>query len=208
MAKLSKNAKPQKIIVQAENIIKRALDTNIKTIEKKFRSSAVICLIFCENNELNILLTKRSESLVNHSGEISFPGGKIENVDKSPLEAALREAKEEIGVPKKDIRILGQLDEIVTGTGFHITPYVGILITTENIEINFNEVSEIIKLPFQIILNKKNHIQLSKKFERIKYNFWKIKYLDHNIWGATASILVGFANKIINLKDYQGNMEY
>ena len=133
MAKLSKNAKPQKIIVQAENIIKRALDTNIKTIEKKFRSSAVICLIFCENNELNILLTKRSESLVNHSGEISFPGGKIENVDKSPLEAALREAKEEIGVPKKDIRILGQLDEIVTGTGYHITPYVGILITTENI---------------------------------------------------------------------------
>ena len=205
---MSKYVNEKKRMLQAEKIIGKALEKNIKTIENNCRSSAVICLIFYENNKLNILLTKRSEKLVNHAGEISFPGGKVESFDQSPLEAALRETNEEIGVPEKDIKVLGKLDEIVTGTGFHITPYVGILITTKNIEINVNEVSEIIKLPIQIILNKNNHIRLNRQFNKIKYNFWKIKYLNYNIWGATASILVGFAVKIINIKEYQNNMGF
>tara|TARA_B100000965_G_scaffold358162_1_gene337366 strand:+ start:16 stop:633 length:618 start_codon:yes stop_codon:yes gene_type:complete len=205
---MSKYVNEKKRMLQAEKIIGQALKKNIKTIENNFRSSAVICLIFYENNKLNILLTKRSEKLVNHAGEISFPGGKVESFDQSPLEAALRETNEEIGVPEKDIKVLGKLDEIVTGTGFHITPYVGILITTKNIEINVNEVSEIIKLPIQIILNKNNHIRLNRQFNKIRYNFWKIKYLNYNIWGATASILVGFAVKITNIKEYQNNMGF
>ena len=76
---MSKYLNEKKRMLKAEKIIGKAIEKNIKTIENNCRSSAVICLIFYENNKLNILLTKRSEKLVNHAGEISFPGGKVES---------------------------------------------------------------------------------------------------------------------------------
>ena len=168
----------------------------IKKEDKSALETAVLCLIFMEGNQLNILLTKRSEFLKNHPGEISFPGGRIETDDKSPVEAALRETREEIGIPSKDIKIFGKLDEIITGTGFHIKPFIGKLKTTKNLVLNKDEVTETLILPLSILLDKSNHIRSKKIFNNKEYEFWKINYLHYNIWGATGSILVGLANEL------------
>ena len=168
----------------------------IKKENKSAMESAVLCLIFKESDELNVLLTKRSEFLKNHPGEISFPGGRIEIEDRSPLEAALRETREEIGIPTKDIKIFGQLDEIITGTGFHIIPFIGKLKTTENLVLNKDEVTETLILPLSVLSDKSNHVRSKKIFNNKEYEFWKINYLHYNIWGATGSILVGLANEL------------
>ena len=177
-------------------ILKSCLDFQPKTIESNFRKAAVMCLIVFEENQYKVVLTKRSENLSNHAGQISFPGGKIEEFDKTPLQAALRETYEEIGIKIHEIEIMGKLDEMITGTNFHITPFVGLIINNYKFKLNFEEVAELILLPTNILLDKSNHSNVDKKFNNIKYNFKKINYLNHYIWGATATILNGFANRV------------
>ena len=170
--------------------------SSIKKINSDYKKSAVMCLFFENDNKVYILLTKRSEKLKNHAGEICFPGGRIEKNDKDPLDTALRETFEEVGVSRDKIKVIGQLDDYITGTGFHISTFVGILKPKQKLLMNKNEVSEIIYLPLDVLKNKKNFIWYCKKFGNKEYKFWKINYIDYNIWGATASIIVSLASKI------------
>ena len=100
--------------------------SSIKKINSDYKKSAVMCLFLENDNKVYILLTKRSQNLSNHAGEICFPGGKVEKSDKDPLDTALRETFEEVGVPRDKIKVIGQLDDYITGTGFHISVFVGI----------------------------------------------------------------------------------
>jgi 8-oxo-dGTP pyrophosphatase MutT (NUDIX family) len=188
---------------------------NLKYINKKFsekfllpfnkisssaKKSAVMCLFLEKNNKTYLILTKRSEKLNQHAGEISFPGGSLEDQDKNSLMAALRETFEEIGVPERRINVIGQLDDCITGTGFHIETYVGILKKNTIFRVNKEEVSQLILLPIEVLQNNNNIIWTSKKFGNKSYNFWKIKFLNYNIWGATASILANLSVKVWNTK--------
>ena len=170
--------------------------SSIKKIDSDYKKSAVMCLFIENDNKVYILLTKRSEKLKNHAGEICFPGGRIEKNDKDPLDTALRETFEEVGVPRDKIKVIGQLDDYITGTGFHISTFVGILKSNRKLFMNEREVSELIYLPIDILKDKENFIWSFKKFGNKKYKFWKINYFDYNIWGATASIIVSLASKI------------
>ena len=170
--------------------------SSIKKINSDAKKSSVMCLFLENNNKVYILLTKRSNNLSNHAGEICFPGGGPEKGDKDLLDTALRETYEEVGVPKDEIKVIGQLDDYITGTGFHISPFVGILNSKLKFTINKDEVSELIYLPIDELKDNSNHIWTEKKFGNKMYKFWKINYLDYNIWGATASILVGLASKL------------
>ena len=172
--------------------------TSIVKLNSTATKSAVMCLFFEKNKKTFIFLTKRSEHLDHHAGEISFPGGSEEEEDKDSLNTALRETFEEVGILKNDIKVIGRLDDYITGTGFHIKTHVGILKSLENLSINKNEVSEVIFLPIDILADNSNLIWTSKTFEGGLYKFWKINYLEHNIWGATAAILVCLASKIWN----------
>ena len=173
--------------------------SSIKKINSDAKKSSVMCLFLENNNKVYILLTKRSNNLSNHAGEICFPGGGPEKGDKDLLDTALRETYEEVGVPKDEIKVIGQLDDYITGTGFHISPFVGILNSKLKFTINKDEVSELIYLPVDELKDNSNHIWTEKKFGNKMYKFWKINYLDYNIWGATASILVGLASKFAYL---------
>ena len=170
--------------------------SSIKKINSDYKKSAVMCLFLENDNKVYILLTKRSQNLSNHAGEICFPGGKVEKSDKDPLDTALRETFEEVGVPRDKIKVIGQLDDYITGTGFHISTFVGILKSNRKLFMNEREVSELIYLPIDILKDKENFIWSCKKFGNKKYKFWKINYFDYNIWGATASIIVSLASKI------------
>ena len=175
-----------------------SLQFSFNTIKTSAKKSAVLCLFFENNNKTYLILTKRSEMLNRHAGEICFPGGSIESQDKTPLNAALRETFEEIGVPKNEINIIGQLNDFITGTGFHISTFVGILESSPIFKINKEEVSELIFLPIEVLQNKTNIIWTRKKIEKKIYKFWQIKFLNYYIWGATASILADLSVKVWN----------
>ena len=167
---------------------------------KKLTKSAVLVPITFENNSANIILTYRSAKLKDHAGQISFPGGRIDKKDLSPIDTAIRETKEEIGIEKKYINILGNLDNYVTGTGFQILPIIANVIGGYDISINSREVESVFKLPMSILMNKKNHDIQEKLYYNgeisYHYNFNVINYENHLIWGATASILLNLYEKL------------
>jgi 8-oxo-dGTP pyrophosphatase MutT (NUDIX family) len=156
---------------------------------QKLTQSAVLIPLFVENNQLQVLLTKRAEHLKHHPGQISFPGGKVEAHDVNHIDTALREANEEVGLQAVDCEIIGQLHPYQTISGFSITPVVAILNSSPSFFIDRNEVAEIFHVPLQHFLHSKKHysIQVSHKTGNHKVHF--MPYKSYNIWGATAAIL-------------------
>ncbi len=152
------------------------------------RASVMLPLLEKENS-LHILLTKRTDRMKAHPGEISFPGGMYEETDADTMKTALRECCEEIGVKTGDVEIIGRLDDLTTLTGFVITPYVGIIPYPYTFKINQKEVAYLIYLPFEH-LKKSDLIQ-----EQIEYG-GKMETIDcfyyngERIWGATCRMLL------------------
>ena len=156
--------------------------------------AAVLIPIVERNNGLKIILTKRSNNLKQHPGQVSFPGGKSEKTDKSLVATALRETKEEIGINNKNVEILGQLSKHVTITGFKITPFIGKIRTGFSTKIQTSEVSEIFEVPLSYLSNPKNFRVESVKWKGKKRFFYSIPYGPYYIWGATARILKNLAD--------------
>ena len=151
--------------------------------------SAVLVLLYLKNDEVNVLLNKRSETVEHHKNEISFPGGRMDKHDHSLFDTALRETKEEIGVSPDDVNMFGQLDQVETMTGYSITPYVGTIPEKYNFNINSTEVSKLLEIP----LFKFNDGTVLRKELRYFNGNWLSKhnyvYEGHLIWGATANII-------------------
>jgi 8-oxo-dGTP pyrophosphatase MutT (NUDIX family) len=143
-----------------------------------------------------VLLTLRAADLADHAGQISFPGGRIDPEDAGEDEAALREAEEEIGLPRGHVEVAGRLDTWVSGTGFVITPVVGLVRPPEHLVPSPVEVAEIFEVPLAFILDKNNHQQRSRELRGKRREFWVLPYQHRNIWGATAGMLVNLAEAL------------
>lgn len=174
------------------------------TIVKNHKKAAVLCLLDYNNKDLIIILTLRSKKLKDHPGQISFPGGKVNNKE-GLFECALRETNEEIGLESKNINILGELNMYLSGSNFLIKPIVGFTQEKYRISLNKDEVDRVIYFPISYLFNRKN---LTKSFYIDRHNntkrfYYNIYWRDMRIWGTTAIILVHLS-KIINsviLKD-------
>jgi len=152
---------------------------------------AVVVPIYQKNSQLYLLVTKRTENLSMHKGQISFPGGKKDPKDKTLLQCALRETFEEIGIPKKKMSILGALDQIKTyGSNIRLSPFVCEICSPFRLKINKLEVEEVIEIPFDELLKDENWSQKNALVtfpkEQIIYYFY---YKNWVVWGATAKIL-------------------
>lgn len=158
-------------------------------VDQDVKQSAVLIPLIEVNNALQVLLTKRAQHLKHHPGQISFPGGKVEPTDISPIETALREAHEEIGLKPENVQVIGQLDNYQTLTGFNIRPIVGLIQPQEKYIIDQNEVAEIIQVPLQHFINKEQQVTLMVERKQLSYPLHFMPYQGHNIWGATAAIL-------------------
>lgn len=155
-----------------------------------FQPAAVLVLFYQEGGDNFIVLTKRSEEVLHHKGQICFPGGTHDESDASLWHTALRETKEEIGLDPAKINCLGELCPVTTPTGFHITPYVALGNPPFHFFPNLREIAEIFPVPFTHLLNPKNfHIE-PKTYFGVLYNDPVFTYNSHKIWGATARILV------------------
>ena len=155
-------------------------------------SAAVLILLFEKDGQLHILLTKRTNSVEHHKGQVSFPGGTVESIDATIIDTALREAEEEIGLSRKFVEVLGLHNDFITPSGFCITPVIAFLPSMIKFSINTLEVSEVFHVPLSFFLNNKNErveYRILNGIERFVYHYY---YGEHEIWGATAAILHSF----------------
>lgn len=139
---------------------------------------------------MTVLLTQRTAHLSHHAGQVSFPGGRIEAEDADALAAALRETEEEIGLDRRCIHHLGWLDDYVTGTGFRITPAVGVLEPPLALVPDPFEVADVFEVPLSFVLDAANHQRHSRMVEGRDRPYYAIPYEDRFIWGATAGMLI------------------
>lgn len=143
-----------------------------------------------------ILLTQRTKHLHDHAGQISFPGGRVEPEDESATVTALRETEEEIGLEPRFVEIVGYLDLYKTGTGFLVTPVVGLVSTGFSLSPDEFEVADIFEIPLDYILDASNHRRESRYFGGVERTFDVIEYEDRYIWGATAGMLIDLYKKL------------
>lgn len=143
-----------------------------------------------------VLLTKRTATLARHAGQVSFPGGRIDPTDVSPEAAALREAEEEIALDPARVELAGRLCDHFTGTGFCITPVLGLIPPALALRPAPAEVDEIFTLPLAIVLDPKAPTRERAPWRGQMREFWVFPHADHRIWGATAAILVQFAQAL------------
>ena len=157
------------------------------------RPAAVLVPLIDRTGGMSVLLTQRTPHLSAHAGQISFPGGHVEESDADATEAALRETEEEVGLTRDHVTVIGRLDTYVTGTGFEITPVVGIVKVPFPLAIDPFEVSEVFEVPLSYVVDPQNHRRTTRDFEHRTRVFFVLPYEGRNIWGATAGMLVNLA---------------
>jgi 8-oxo-dGTP pyrophosphatase MutT (NUDIX family) len=158
--------------------------------DPRFKRAAVLIPLFKKNGEYYILFTRRTDKVEHHKGQISFPGGRQDKKDKDLLTTALREAREEMGIEKKDVRILGELDDICTATtDFCVSPFVALIPYPYPFKVNSREIEEVIEVPLSVLLDESRFRQELHKRDGKPFLVYFYQHKDHTIWGATATIL-------------------
>jgi 8-oxo-dGTP pyrophosphatase MutT (NUDIX family) len=152
------------------------------------RPAAVLAPIVARPEGATVLLTLRASNMRNHSGQIAFPGGKIDE-GETPLAAALREAREEIGLDPGAVEPIGWLDPYLTGTGYRIMPLVGIVDPSFNLATNPREVEDVFEAPLGFLMDEANHQRHAREWQGRLRHFYAMPWRERYIWGATAGIL-------------------
>ncbi len=171
-------------------------DVHDALVNSTLKAAAVLMPIVERQNGLSVVFTKRTERLKSHSGQVSFPGGKIDESDESALFAALRETEEEIGVGADAIEILGRLPDYYTGSGYHISPVVGMMDAKVECIANPHEDEHIFEVPLDFLMNPDNHHINSRVFENIERYYYVMPWGKHHVWGVTAGIVRMFYNQV------------
>lgn len=156
------------------------------------RTAAAVLVPILLHDEPTILLTLRAAAMSSHAGQVSFPGGRIE-AGETPEAAALREAAEEVGLDPRLPELLGRLPEHRTGTGFHVTPVVGLVPVPLTLTPEPAEVAETFEYPLQALLRPGLAQRQTREFMGRTREFWVVPHERHYIWGATAAILVNLS---------------
>ncbi|HEY2836187.1 MAG TPA: CoA pyrophosphatase [Rhizomicrobium sp.] len=157
---------------------------------------AAVLLPIILRPEPTILFTQRTANLARHSGQVSFPGGRSEASDLSPLETALRETREETGIDASFVSVAGYLPRYRTGTGFDISPVVGVLSEGFTLVPDPNEVAEAFESPLSFFLDPSNRRRETRVWGGRERSFYVFTPEGRTIWGATAAILVDFASRL------------
>jgi 8-oxo-dGTP pyrophosphatase MutT (NUDIX family) len=180
-------------LVLEKRPVKRGVDT-------KRKLSAVLIPCYIKNGEYYVLFIQRTNRVKDHKGQISFPGGACEDADTCMADTALREAEEEIGLDRRDVRIVGQLDDMSTaGTNYVISPIVGVFAYPRNFKVDHFETEEIIEVPISELLKDGCCEDGTALVDGQTVDSYFYHYGDKVIWGATARILKQFLSIISDL---------
>ncbi len=164
--------------------------------DKPLRPAAVLVPVWLRPEGAGLILTKRASHLKHHPGQIAFPGGKVDATDASAEAAALRETKEEIGLDPARVRILGSLPVHETVTGFAVTPFVGVIDSAFDPVPEVGEVDEVFTVPLRYALSPARFVIEGRQWMGVRRRYYAAPYGPYYIWGATARILRGLAERV------------
>lgn len=173
-----------------------ALNPDMPKRSKALIPSAVLVPLVDRPQGMTVILTQRAETLPDHPGQISFPGGRVEPGDQGPEATALRETREEIGLDAAYIQVVGRMADYETGTGFCIVPVVAVVRVGFALTPEPAEVAEVFEVPLAFVLDAANHVRESATFRGVERHFFVLPYQDRRIWGATAGLLVQLAYRL------------
>jgi 8-oxo-dGTP pyrophosphatase MutT (NUDIX family) len=193
-------------IIDVPKKIRRMLAGREKRVvlfsNKPLRPSAVLVPIYKKNGEYHVLLTRRTEELEYHKGQICFPGGSHHEDDESLKETALREAYEEVGIRPEDVEILGELDSTGTLTSnFLITPFVGIIPYPYDFTVSKYEIAELVEVPLSALADDGNYWEEIRSVGGMNGKATFFTYKDKVVWGATARVLKQLAELVFKEAD-------
>lgn len=169
-------------------------DTRIPADAAEFRSAAVLAAV-TDRERPGVLLLHRPSNMRAHPGQIAFPGGKID-AGETAVEAALREAWEELGIDPARVRVVGTSDVYRTGSGYEITPVIGLVPADIAINPNPAEVAQWFEAPLDFLLDPANQTRNEVEWEGAMHPYWGIAWQGHDIWGVTAGILVNLSRRL------------
>jgi 8-oxo-dGTP pyrophosphatase MutT (NUDIX family) len=187
-ARLSARLDPLDRIAQAAARGDRDLNPDWPAPERVYRAAAVLAPIVTRPEGWTLLFTERAADLAAHAGQISFPGGRIEE-GETPLDAALRETEEEIGLARAFVRPIGGFAPYETGTGFRIAPIVALVEPGFELALDAREVASVFEAPFQFFMDEANHERREGEWRGRKGAYYAMPYQDRFIWGATAGMI-------------------
>lgn len=155
----------------------------------QLRPAAVLIPVVDHGDEATVLLTKRSETLRNHTGQVAFPGGRVDATDPTPEYTALRETQEEIGLPDKFIDVVGRMPDYVSGSGYLISPVLSVVKPGFHLDLNPQEVDTAFEVPLRFLMDPVNHRRDSRMWNDLEWYFYEMPYDGQRIWGVTAGII-------------------
>lgn len=170
-------------------------DARLAQAHSPLRDAAVLIPLVMHESGPTVLLTRRTSHLHDHAGQISFPGGGVEQHDETPVAAALRETEEEVGLRVESVEVLGSLPRYATATGYLVTPVVGLVTPGFALAIDSFEVEEVFEPPLAFLMNPAHHERRLIDFEGTRRTFYAMPYeagRRYFIWGATAAMLRNF----------------
>ena len=159
------------------------------------RRACVLIPLIRSNGGWSLLLTKRAENLAAHSGQIAFPGGAVEEGESLP-DAAIREAEEEVGIPARDVELIGRLDDLITNSGYLVAPFVGVIHEPIQYVRQESEVVEIFEVPIDALLDPSKPEVRYVSFRDRKYPAYFYPYEQYEIWGLTGRMLKAFLDVV------------
>lgn len=156
---------------------------------------AAVLVAVTDRAEPGVILTQRTETLRKHAGQIAFPGGRIDPGEDA-IGAALREAEEEVALPRDRVEIVGPADRYVTVTGFQVTPVIGVVPPDLPLKPSAAEVADWFEVPLDFLLDPANHVDREVDWQGGKRRYYEIMWNDRRIWGATAAMIVNLAARL------------
>lgn len=157
---------------------------------------AAVLIPITDRPEPGVILTQRPENLRNHAGQVAFPGGKIDESDADEIAAALREAQEELAIPPSQVNIIGATDIYYSGSGYRITPVIGVIPPDLDLRPNPGEVDDWFEIPLAELLNLENFTQRRAIWNGRERQYYDMNWQDRRIWGVTAGIIVNLARRM------------
>ena len=161
------------------------------------KPAGVLIPVMQRATELSLLLTQRSAELKHHAGQVSFPGGRMEEYDQDVRVTALRETHEEVGIEPHHVSVIGYLGAMPTTTGYAVTPVVGLVSDTANLVIDHTEVEYAFEVPLEFVLDEANDRYGEREFHGRRFSMLEFHYEGERIWGATAQMLLTFRKYLI-----------
>jgi 8-oxo-dGTP pyrophosphatase MutT (NUDIX family) len=157
---------------------------------------AAVLVPIVDRPDPGVILTLRTDTVRRHAGQIAFPGGRIDPDDDGPVDAALREAEEEIGLRRSDVEVVGTADRYRTITGFDVTPVLGVVPPELSWTLQPSEVADVFEVPLLYVLEPRHHVERSVEFKGRERSFYEIEWQDRRIWGATAAMIVNLSRRL------------